>query len=119
MELMYQSTGTTQDAETAMTSFTPTKSGVLKEVHVYPGGTAATSLVEGGYVKLTCSKFAGVDLFCPFWGSGLRTAPAVQIQARITICNLAVEAGVPVKGFYYYNTTPTTPELMVYGVFEG
>jgi hypothetical protein len=119
IELLYNSTGTTAAAETKMTDFTPTKNARLLGVIIYPGGQAATSLVEGGYVKMSCPTFAGVDLYVPFWGNGLRTAPAPKVIPDVTPCVLAVQAGTPVKGYYYFTVTPTTPQLMVYGVFEG
>jgi len=119
IELLYQSTGVTADAETKMADFTPTKNATLVGIEIFAGGVAATSLVEGGYVKLTCPTFGGIDMYAPFWGNGLRTAPAPKVTPNVTPCNLRVIAGTPVKGYYYYTVAPTTPELMIYGVFEG
>lgn len=119
-ELMYQNTGTTADAETAMTDFVPGRDGRLKAVKICPAAVAATTLIESGYVKLTCKLFGGVDLQIPFSSSGLATVPkAVDSKIYETMVDVPVKAGVPIKGYYYYNVTPTTPELLVYGVFVG
>lgn len=117
--LMYQNTGTTIDAETAMTDFSPPINGRLKKVIINPGGIAATSLIESGYVKLTCATFGGVDMYAPFKGIGLETVPRDDKPICVTECDLAIKAGQPIKGYYYYNVTPVTPELFVFGEIEG
>lgn len=119
VELMYQSVGTTIDAETAMTAYTPQVNGRLKAVIINPGGIAATSLIESGYVRLRCTTFGGVDMVAPFSGIGLETVPRAEKKMFRTECDLQVRSGVPITGLYYYNVTPVTPELFVYGEFEA
>lgn len=118
-ELMFRTVGTTIDAETAMTDYTPSIDGTLVAVEIIVGGIAATSLIENGYMKLVHSRWAGRDLYCPFQGVGLETVPRANKQPCVTPCNLPVKSGVPVKGFYYHNVTPVTPEITVFGIFEG
>lgn len=118
-ELMFTSTGVTIDAETAMADFTPALPATLKEVEIICGAIAATTLIECGYMKLVHSKWAGRDLYVPFQSIGLHTVPVGKKPINKTECNLPVKAGIPIKGFYYNNVAPTTPEFMVYGTFEG
>lgn len=118
-ELMYRTTGTTIDAETAMTDFTPTHSGTLIGVEVIVGGIAATSLIENGYIKMVHGPWAGHDLYAPFQGIGLETVPRHEKSPCQTACNLPVQAGSPIKGYYYHNVTPVTPEITVFGIFVG
>lgn len=117
-ELMYRSVGTTIDSETAMSDFTPTQNGTLVGVEVIVGGIAATSLIENGYIKMGHSGWDR-ELFCPFQGLGLETVPRHYKEPCVTSCNLPVKQGVPIKGWYYFNVTPVTPELTVFGIFEG
>lgn len=114
---MFQSVVTTADVETALTSFTPTKTARLIGIEVIVGGTAATSLMEAGYIKMTCPTFGGVDCYTPFNGAGLRTVPAAYIPKQVNVVDLPVQAGTPVKGFIYWNVTAVTPEIFVYGIF--
>lgn len=118
-ELMYRTTGVTIDAETAMSDFTPSLNATLIGVEIIAGGIAATSLIENGYIKLVHAPWAGRDLYCPFQGIGLETVPRAAKKPWVTSCNLPVKAGTPMKGFYYHNVTPVTPEITVFGIFEG
>lgn len=118
-ELMFQTVVTTADVETALTSFTPSKDARLVGVEIMVGGVAATSLVEQGYIKMTCTTFSGVDTYFGFSGCGVRTAPAVQLQPNRHNCMLPVKSGTPIKGYIYHNVTATTPEILVYGIFEA
>ena len=118
-ELMFRSTGVVIDAETAMTDFTPSQNATLIAVEVHVGAIAATTLIESGYFKLVHKAWGGRELYCPFQGIGLETVPKAQKQPILTPCNLPVIAAIPVKGYYYNNVAPTTPEFTVYGIFEG
>ena len=120
VELIGRTVGVVIDADTAMADWVPSVSGRLKKVSVIPGGIAATTLLENGYIKLTCSKFGGVDMYAPFNGGGVFTAPRMAGTAiQETECDLAIEAGVPVRVFYYHNVAPTTPEITVFGTVEA
>mgnify|MGYP001615360352 CR=1 FL=1 len=91
----------------------------MRAVKIIPGGVAATSLVEHGYIKLSCSLFGGIDLLIPFSGMGLQTAPHPAIPIETTEVDVPVQSGVPVKVYYYHNVVPTTPEIKVFAVIEG
>lgn len=119
VELVGRTVGVTIDADTAMADWVPSISGRLKKVGVLPGGIAATTLLENGYIKLACAVFGGVDMYAPFDGGGLATAPRGARGMQWTECDLKVEAGKPVKVFYYHNVAPTTPEITVFAEIEG
>ena len=119
VELVGRTVGVVIDAETAMADWNPTVSGRLKAVGVLTGGIAATSLIENGYIKLGCSQFGGVDMYAPFDGGGVFTAPRLGKPIQWTDCDLKITAGVPVKVYYYNNVIPTTPELTVFAEIEA
>lgn len=119
VEFMGRSTGVVIDADTLIGTYTPSISGRLKKIIVVPGGIAATSLIENGHVKLTCKSFGGVEMFAPFQGVGLETVPRYQKVPCVTECDLAVQGGIPISLYYYYNVLPVTPELVIFGEFEG
>lgn len=120
VELIGRTVGVIIDADTAMADWTPSISGRLKKVTVVPGGIAATTLIENGYIKLSCATFGGVDQYNPFDGGGLKTVPVGKGYWKCeTECDLKVESGKPVKVFYYHNVLPTTPEITVFGEVEA
>lgn len=120
VELMFRTTGTTIDAETAIADdFVPSQDATLVGTFVVVGGIAATSLVENGYIKMTHKVWEGREHMTPFEGVGLETVPRSPKNVLIVPCSLPVKAAIPVKGHYYYNVTPVTPELTVFGIFEG
>lgn len=119
VELAWQSTGVTIDAETSLGNYTPQVNGRLKKIIINPGGIAATSLIESGYVRLRCKTFGGVDVVAPFKGIGLETVPRDDKPLCVTECDVEVKAGVPISGLYYYNVTPVTPELFVFLEIEA
>lgn len=118
VELIGRTVGTTIDAETAMADWTPSVAGRLKKIGVLPGGIAATTLIENGYIKLSTSVFGGVDMLAPFDGGGVFTAPRGQRDIQWTDCDLKVEK-TPIKVFYYHNVAPTTPEITVFAEIEA
>jgi len=120
VELIGRSTGVTIDAEVAMADWTPSVPGRLKKVMVLTGGIAATTLIENGYIKLQSSTFGGVDMYAPFDGGGLFTAPRQKGNwaCQVTECDLKIEAK-PIKLYYYHNVAPTTPEITVFAEIEA
>ena len=118
VELIGRTVGVTIDAETSMADWTPSIAGRLKKVIIIPGGIAATSLVENGYIKLSSSTFKGVDMYAPFQGIGLATAPRNYVMPCITECDLEVDTK-PVKVYYYHNVLPVTPEITVFAEIEA
>lgn len=120
VELMFRTTGVTIDAETAISDdYTPSQNATLVGTFVIAGGIAATSLIENGHIKMTHKEWGGREHITPFEGNGLETVPRASKKVITMPCNLPVTAAIPVKGWYYYNVTPVTPELTVYGIFEG
>lgn len=118
-ELIGRTVGVVIDAETAMADWTPSVTGRLKAVTVLPGGIAATSLIENGYIKLTCVTFGGVDMYAPFQGIGLETVPRADKHETRTECDLQIKAGVPIHLYYYNNVLPVTPEITVFAEIEA
>lgn len=118
VEVVGRSVGAIIDADTGMGDWTPSVAGRLKKVGVLPGGIAATTLIENGYIKLNSSTFGGVDMYAPFDGGGLFTAPRAQRDIQWTECDLKVECK-PIKVFYYHNVAPTTPEITVFAEIEA
>lgn len=120
VELIGRTVGVIIDAETAMADWNPSVSGRLKKVGVVPGGIAATTLIENGYIKLASAQFGGVDMYVPFNGGGIFTAPGRPSgMIQWTECDLKLQAGNPVKLFYYNNVLPVTPELTVFAEIEA
>lgn len=118
VEEIGRTVGVIIDAFTAMDNWTPSHAGRLKRVGVLPGGIAATTLIENGEIKLSCSGFGGVDMIAPFDGGGVATAPRASRDVQWTDCDLAVTQ-TPIKVFYYHNVIPTTPEITIFAEIEG
>jgi len=118
VELVGRSVGVVIDAETAMADWTPSHAGRIKRIGVLAGGIAATTLIENGYIKLSSSKFGGVDMYAYFDGGGVFTAPRASRNIQWTDCDLLAEM-VPIKVYYYNNVIPTTPEITVFAEIEG
>ena len=119
VDLIGRTVGVIIDADTAMADYMPSVSGRIKKVDVITGGIAATTLIENGYIRLSCKTFGGVDLYCAFDGHGLFTAPRTGNAHNITECDLAISAGVPIHVFYYNNVLPVTPEITVFAEIEA
>lgn len=119
VELVGQTVGVIIDAETAIANYTPQVNGRLKKIIINPGGIAATSLIESGYVRLRCTTFGGVDMVAPFKGIGLETVPRNDKSLCTTECDLAIKSGVPISILYYYNVLPATPELFIFAEIEA
>lgn len=111
----------TTETELTGSPYSPLTSGRLKKVIVQTSGSDAASLWEGGYVVLKSVSFGGVDLYIPFTGPGLHTAPAFPTPNVELECDLAVKTGVTIKAFLKHQTadTPVTFEAQVIGVFQG
>lgn len=118
IDLVGRTVGVVIDADTAMDNWTPQVAGRIKRIGVLCGGIAATTLIENGYIKLTSSDFGGVDMYAPFDGGGVFTAPHGVRGVQWTECDLKVSK-TPVKVAYYHNVAPTTPEITVFAEIEG
>ena len=118
VEIVGRTVGVIIDADTPMADWTPSVAGRLKKIGVLPGGIAATTLIENGYIKLASSTFGGVDMYAYFDGGGLATAPRGQRDIQWTECDLKIETK-PIRVFYYHNVVPTTPEITVFAEIEA
>ena len=122
VELIGRTVGVVIDADTAMADWVPSVNGRLKKVTVLTGGIAATTLIENGYIRLSCKEFGGVDMYAAFNGGGVFTAVWTRSGVNgmtSTECDLSIKAGVPVHLFYYHNVLPTTPEITVFAEIEA
>lgn len=128
-DLMGTSTTTTAGAEQAFTTaggnagdkYSSLVQGRLKKLILVLGHTAATSLIEGGYVKIKSTSFGGIDHYLPFKGGGLATAPAFGAKELIIegACDLAVNKNDKIQLAIFHDVTPVTPLIKLYGEFEG
>lgn len=118
VELVGRTVGVIIDADTPMADWTPSIAGRIKKIIVLAGGIAATTLIENGYIKLSSSTFGGVDMYAPFDGHGLFTAPRTGNPFTVTECDLKCEK-TPIKVYYYNNVIPTTPEITVFAEIEA
>ena len=117
VEEMFRETGVVIDTETSMTNYQTERGGRLVQVIIDPGGIAATSLIESGHVRIETVN--NPDVVAPFHGIGLETVPRQRKAFCVTDCDIPVKASGLIKGKYYYNVLPVTPELVVYGKFVG
>ena len=112
----------TSEAEMTGSPYSPVKSGRLVGLIATIGGSAATALWNGGYIRITSTSFGGVDCYVPFMGAGIKTAPAFNPHGIVHVAvDLAVQIGVPIRAYLKHETadTPITFEAQLFGVFEG
>ena len=112
----------TTDTEMTGSPYAPLVNGRLVKVIATIGGSAATALWNSGYIVLKSVSFGGVDCYLPFSGSGIKTAPAVNVNGIVSLdVDLQVRIGVVIKAFVKHETadTPITFEAQLFGVFEG
>jgi len=83
--------------------------------------SAATSLINGVQLRLSCTKFAPNAIECGVVGSGLQTAPAVEPLPQDWQVDQPVQAGVPItiEGRNVTADTPVTVSVLLWGLFEG
>ena len=114
---IYNGTGTTYEALTG-SKYTPVVDGRLRGVKLVQAGDAATTLAELADIKLSDPKW-GRDFVCSQGAGGLRTAPAFPVPDSMYECDLPVlsSQGITIEG--RWNVTPTTPHLVVMGLFES
>jgi hypothetical protein len=100
--------------------YTPDSDGKLKGIRVLVGGEAATSLVEGVQIRLSCTTFTPNVIHVAGNGNGIRTAPATPITPVDYEVDQPVKAGVPitVEGRHAVATAVTNHTLIM-GLFES
>jgi hypothetical protein len=100
--------------------YTPDKSGRLIGLRTMVGDDAATSLVNHGNFKLTCSTFTPNVIEVGFQGTGLRTVPAFMQHPIDWAVDQPVQAGVPItiEARHLTADTPVTASVLIFGLFE-
>ena len=100
--------------------YTPTENARLIALRVAPAATAATSLVEGVLIRLTCATFRPNTIEVGAVGNGIRTAPATPQEPSDWVIDQNVSAGVPVtlEGRNIAGT-PVAVQAFLWGLFEG
>ena len=100
--------------------YTPDESGRLIGLRTIVGDDAATSLVNHGQIKLTCTKFKPNSIEVIFQGTGLRTVPAFMQMPIDHVVDQEVQAGVPItlEGRNLTADTPVTVSVILMGLFQ-
>lgn len=100
--------------------FTPPETAKLTGIRVLPARTAATTLLDGLQIKLTCTTFRPNAIEVGVSGSGLQTAPAAQPVPIDWSVNQEVTAGVPITiESRNVNASAVTVDVEVWGQFES
>lgn len=101
--------------------YTPDEDARLRGIRVLVGGEAATSLVEGMQVRLTCTTFKPNTIHVTAMGNGLRTAPATPQGVPVDYeVDQPVKSGVPITLEARHNVaTAVTAQAFIMGLFES
>lgn len=101
--------------------YTPDEDARLRGIRVLVGGEAATSLVEGIQVRLTCTTFKPNTIHVNAMGNGLRTAPATPQGVPVDYeVDQPVKSGVPITLEARHNVaTAVTAQAFIMGLFES
>jgi hypothetical protein len=118
----YDAEGTTYAAfagGAGSSPYTPDEDARLIGIRTLVGDDAATSLVNHGQIKLTCSTFKPNSIEVAFQGTGLRTVPAFMQMPIDHVVDQPVKAGVPItlEGRHLTADTPVTASVIVMGCF--
>lgn len=101
--------------------YTPDQNARLIGLRTMVGDDAATSLVNHGQIKLTCTTFRPNSIEVVFQGTGLRTVPAFMQMPIDHVVDQEVKAGVPItlEGRNLTADTPITASVILMGLFEA
>jgi len=102
--------------------YTPPVPGRLKGVRLLANRAAATSLINGVVVKMSCALFSPNAIEFAIVGGGLQTAPIAAIAQVDYQVDQPVAPGNPIKmeGKNISETdTPVTVSIIVMGLFES
>lgn len=100
--------------------YTPEQDGQMIGIRLLTAPEAATSLVEGFQIKLTCSTFSPNSVEVCGIGNGLATVPAVPAPVVDYLMDQPVKAGVPIKlEGRHVVATVVTANILVMGLFES
>lgn len=101
--------------------YTPDVDGELVGLRLTLGGEAATSLVEGVQIRLTCTAWKPNTIHIAGMGNGLRTVPTSGQQGAPIDFEVKqpVKSGVPITLEGRHNVaTAVTAQAFVMGLFE-
>lgn len=103
----------------APSPYVPDVDAQLVGIRLIPGRQAATSLVNGQQIRMTCTTFTPNTIHVASSGSGLQTAPVTQPTTVDYEVNQPVKAGVPItiEGRNTY-ANAVTPDTLIMGLFE-
>jgi hypothetical protein len=114
----------TVTAETALTQspYTPTVTGQL--VNIIAITQTTTAAANGGYIRVKCTTFGGVDQIAPIFiatiaAGGANVPPEQLALADSVFCSLPIKAGVPVSIVLKYDAAPTSPLLDIFFTIIG
>lgn len=105
----------------AASPFSPPVKGRLRGIRVMIGGEAASSLVEGVEIRLTCPIWSPNVIEVGGMGNGLRTVPTSGVQGSPNDFEVdqPVEPGQPITLEGRHNVaTAVTNNTFVFGLFE-
>lgn len=100
--------------------YTPSENAKMTGIRIIPCRTAATTLLDGLQIKLTCATFKpnSIEVCCN--GSGLQTVPAIAVAPIDFDIDQPVMAGVPITvESRNVNASAVTNEVLVMGRFES
>lgn len=101
------------------TGFVPVEKSRLTGVRFMPSRTAASSLLDGKQVRISCATFKPNTIEFGVTGSGLQTAPAAPQSIQDFDCDQQCEPGnaltVESRGV---NASEVTVDILVFGRFE-
>lgn len=100
--------------------YTPDEDARLVGLRVMQAPEAATSLVEGFQIRLTCTTFKPNTIHVCGIGNGLATAPAIPAPVIDYQIDQPVKSGVPIsiEGRHAV-ATAVTANILLMGMFES
>ena len=111
-------TGLNGGTTAAVAPYNVPVNGRLIKVTVLLSGAAASSLIEGVRVELTCTNWNPNTMRVGSVGGALRTAPAFPIPSWDWPLDQPVTSAVAISGAYLFTITAVTPVLVVFGTFS-
>ncbi len=100
--------------------YTPDEDAKLIGLRVLPASEAATSLMEGFQLRLTCTTFKPNTIHVAGAGTGLRTVPAFPLPITDYEVDQPVKSGVPItiEGRHAV-ATAVTANVILLGLFQS
>ena len=100
--------------------YTPDENCRLKGIRVIPSAEAATSLIEGVQIRLTCSAWKPNEMHIVVAGNGIMTALTPRGNPLDYQCDQPCPVGVQIKlEGRHAVATAVTNRVFVMGLFES